>query len=534
MSVQNPVMQHRLRMHERKPELRLKRPRSLGPPGSAVSPLMAPRVTRRGMLGALAGGPGPPVRPRDPVLTLVHRITQGFNLAEYQHARSLGYDGYLEEQLDHLSIDDSALDARLAGFTTLNMSPKEIVDNFPDDITLPYYEIKGAVLLRSVFSKRQLFERMVEFWNDHFNLDHNKGDFLYVFKPEDDRTVIRPNALGSFYNLLYASSHSAAMLFYLDNWLSYAGAIQENYARELMELHTLGVNGGYTENDVTEVAKCLTGWTLNGDYYSPDYLRAKFEPSYHEAGPKYVLGNTIPGTPGRQDLTHVIDILTAHPSTAQFLSSKLIRWFLTETPPQSLIDEVAQAYVNTYGDIKSMLRVILAEHNLKWASPVYGAKFRRPFHLMTSILRGLNADVTDFYYPLFYLVAMGHSPFDWIPPNGYPDTVNVWGNLLLSRWTFLSHLVDGYVYGVQLPAPAQLAALLGASGPQGRAGLAQRINERILGETLSSAEVESVQQFIDSLGGPLAASLYYGASVGQAKVYQAVALAASMPGYQGY
>lgn len=530
MSAQTPMMQHLpgLPRGMRKPELRVKRPRSLGPPGVALS--ASPGVTRRGLLAAIAGGPGPPVRPKDPVLTLVHRITQGFNQAEYEHAKSLGYEGYLEEQLNHLSIDDSALDARLAGFTTLNMSPKEIVDNFPIDITLPYYEIKGAAVLRSVFSKRQLFERMVEFWNDHFNLDHNKGDFLYVFKPEDDRTVIRPHALGTFYNLLYASSHSAAMLYYLDNWLSYAGAIQENYARELLELHTLGVNGGYTEQDVTEVAKCLTGWTLNGDYFSPDYLRAIFEPSYHEPGPKYVLGNTIPATPGRQNLTRVLEILHVHPSTAQFLSTKLIRWFLTETPPQSLIDEVAQTYLNTGGDIKSMLRVILAQHNLKWASPVYGAKFRRPFHLMASILRGVSADITDFYYPLFYLYALGHSPFDWVAPNGYPDTVNVWGNLLLPRWTFLSHLLDGYVYGVQLPSPAQLKSQLEAPG-LGNAGLAERINQRILGATLSTAEVEAVQQFIDTLGPP--ATSFYGSKAGP-KVYQAVALAASMPGYQWY
>ncbi len=517
MTLEIPTQTLLEQIRERASKPRLKPPAVLGPRGVPLRP------NRRSPLAATAAGPSIARRKRDPVLTLVDRITQGFNRAEYQRALALGYEGYLEEQLDHLSIDDSDMDERLASFTSLSMSPKQIIVNFPVDITAPYYEIKGAALLRSVFSKRQLFERMCEFWNDHFNLDHNKGDFMFVFKPEDDRTVIRPNALGMFPALLSASAHSGAMLFYLDNYVNIAGAIQENYAREIMELHTLGVSGGYTEQDIKEVAKCLTGWTLNGDFDSPDYLRALFVASYHQGGNKVVLGNTIPASPPRHNLTHVLEILSAHPSTAQFISRKMIRWLLTETPPQSLVDQTAQTYLDTSGDIKAMLRVILARENLQWASPVYGAKFRRPFHLMTSLLRGLNAEVSDFYYPLFYLYSMGHSPFDWSPPNGYPDTVNAWGNSLLPRWTFLSHLLEGYVYGVQLPL-GQILAELEVSGPQSHLGLARRINRRILGDALSTEDEARVQQFIDSLAGPLSWN----------EVYEAIALAASMPGYQWY
>ena len=498
---------------------------ALAPRGTLVRPGFAALATsRRRLLEALvAAGGGARVRPKhDPLLVLVNRITQGFNRDEFERAKSLGYQAYLEEQLDHLAIDDSALDARLAGFTTLTMSPKQIVDNFPIDITLPYYEIKGAALLRSVFSKRQLFERMCEFWNDHFSIDHNKGDAEYLFKPEDDRLTIRQHALASFPALLSASAHGAAMLFYLDNWLNVAGAIQENYARELMELHTLGVNGGYTEQDIHEVAECFTGWTLEGDFSSPDYLRGTFISGYHQGGSKVVLGTTIPAIPARQNAQRVLDVLSVHPSTARFLAGKLIRWFLTETPPQAFVDQVAQTYLDEGGDIKAMLRVILAEENMVWNSPLLGRKFRRPFHLLTSILRGMGAEVSDFYYSLYYLISMGHSPFDWSPPNGYPDKVGVWGNSLLPRWTFLSHLFEGYIFGVELPSPLQVFELLDIDGPASRPGLAHRINNRILGRALSFEEEQIVQEFVDSR--PLV----------WPTVAETIALAASMPGYQWY
>src|SRR5262249_25563564 len=162
--------------------------------------------------------------------------TPGFDLAEYERARALGYEAFLEEQLDPLGIDDSVLEARLAGFTTLAMSPKTLIDSYADDFSEPYLQFKGAALLRAVHSKRRLFERMCEFWNDHFSIDQNKGDVEWALLPENERLVVRSNALGSFPALLSASAHGAAMLYYLDNWLNARGAPQENYARELMEL----------------------------------------------------------------------------------------------------------------------------------------------------------------------------------------------------------------------------------------------------------------------------------------------------------
>lgn len=482
---------------------------------------------RRGILQALGLGgttplPDPPhaVGRRDAVLTLVNRITQGFSRSELQYAKSIGYDAYLEEQLDYLSIDDSETEARMANFPTIDMGPGEIYLTYIETPEIPYWELKGATIVRSVHSKRQLFERMCEFWSDHFNIDHAE-DPEYAFKPEDNINVVRTHALGFFPDMLRASTHSAAMLYYLDNWLNFIGTPQENYARELMELQSLGVDGGYTEMDVKEVAECLTGWTLNLDSNDPDYLRTIYDNDLHQPGAKTVLGVTIPHSPPRQQLNAVVDILAGHPSTAQFVASKMTRWLLRENPPQALVDQVAQTYLDTGGDIKQMIRVILSRENLRWSSSVYQPKFKRPFHLVTSLIRGLNLEVNDPLYLNYYLSVMGHSPFNWHPPTGYPDTVNAWGNSMLPRWTFVSALMGQLIPGVN--GILQVPQWLGATGPNPHVGLAARINERALGGALTPSQEAAIQEFLDSL-----------APVTGQDIFEAVALAASAPGYQWY
>jgi uncharacterized protein (DUF1800 family) len=472
------------------------------------------------------GRPEPASR-RDPVLALVHRITQGFNLAEYQRARALGYEAYLEEQLDPLSIDDSVMDAKLASYVTLGLSPKELYDTYSLDATVPYYEFKTVAVQRAVHSKRQLFERMCEFWNDHFSMDHNKGDIEWLFMAEHERNVIRPNALGSFPAILSGNAHNAAMLFYLDNWLNSRFAIQENYGRELLELHTLGVYGGYSEVDVKEVAKCFTGWTLNGDYNSGNWLRGFFDNSQHTPGEKLVLGNSIDNFPPRDDAKKVLDILAVHPSTADFLARKLIRWFLTPTPPEYLVSRVVDEYLATNGDIKAMLRVILARENMGLPSL---PKFRRPFHYVASLLRTIDADVSDGLYPVFSLAEMGHVPFDHVTPDGYPDTIEAWGSSLLPRWSFASFLfastaaVTGQpMPGVTIPIGA-LKTKLEFQTAADRPGLAERIDQRLLGRSLTRGEVLALQGFIDS----------YPTTFGVVALFEAIALGASLPGSQWY
>jgi len=500
-------------------------------------------ASRRGILSILGGSslgslPEPPrAQHRDPILTLVHRITQGFNINEYERARALGYEAYLEEQLNPESIDDSEVETRLQGhFPTLFMSPKQLFDTYSTEFSEPYFQFKGAMLLRSVNSKRQLFERMCEFWSDHFNIDHDKGNLEWAFLPEHDLTVIRPHAMGSFPAMLSASAFSAAMLYYLDNWLNVLGAPQENYARELLELHTLSVHGGYNEADVREVAKCFTGWTLNDKPNSPDWMRGVFDPRLHTGGPKFVLGNVIeepligqPGQPLRSgDAQKVLDIAAAHPSTAAFLARKLIHWFLTPEPPQPLVDEVAQTYLDTQGDIKAMLRVILRRENMRWAAPIVRPKFRRPFHLMTTLFRTLDAIVRKPEDALSHLGTMGHTPYAFAFPTGYPDTVEAWGGLLLPRWTFVAYLFrplfGNGIPGVNRIGVPALMTRIGFAGPSDGAGLAGRINAKLLGSVLADWEVTALQDFIDA----------YPVTLDERAVFDVLALAVSLPGFQSY
>jgi len=486
-------------------------------PGSRLQVDPARRRAWARLAATFAGDPAaaPPAAPQGPVLRLVHRITQGFQLAEYERARALGYRAYLEEQLDPEALDDSETEARLANFPTLACGPKEILDAFLSDPFIPLWDLKGAAVVRAVHSRRQLFERMVEFWSDHFNIDHQK-ELQFALKTEDDREVIRRHALGRFPELLRASARSGAMMFYLDNWINVVGAPQENYARELMELHTLGVDGGYTENDVKEVARTLTGWSLELDESSPDFLRFRFQPLFHDPGTKFVLGETLPG--GEIGGEILLQRLAMHPSTARHLATKLARRFLSETPPEGVVDEATAVYLATGGDIRAVLRVLLDEPNLT-AAGAYAPKFRRPFHLVTSLLRGLGAEVYDPLYLTVYMALMGHSPFDWGPPNGYPDTAAAWGSSILPRWRFLADVMTGFLPGVAI-GQAQVSSLLGGFG---RHGLASRLNRNVLGGALSPPDLARFDEFL-AAGEPLI----------WPEVYEAIGLAASAPGFQWY
>lgn len=505
--------------------------------GSAAAASFA---SRRAWLTGLSGGvlsplarPDPAPR-RDPLLTLVHRITQGFNLVEYERAKTLGFQAYLDEQLDHLSIDDSEMDAWLGLYPVIEMSPKEAFDAFGTEPTPAVRQMKGARVSRSTSSKRQLFERICEFWIDHFNIDHNK-ELEWMLLPEHERTVIRPHALGSFPAMLSACAFSGGMLYYLDNWLNVRSAPQANYARELLELHTLSVVGGYNETDVTEVAKCFTGWTLNGDASSPDWLRGVFDVSQHTPGQKLVLGQVISAHPaaravGRSTPDHdaqaVLDILAVHPSTALFLAQKLLRWFLTPTPPPFLVQRVADAYLNTGGSIQAMLRVILTRENLGAHSALVAPKYRRPLHFMVSLFRTLDGRLGRPDEALTHLTVMGQGPYDCAPPTGYSDDFQAWAGSLLTRWTFSTVLLrHGFIFpGLRLITPALLMARLEFQLPSDRPGLAARINARLFGETLSPHEVDVLQQYID--GYPRV----YDADA----LYDTLSLASSLPGFQWY
>jgi hypothetical protein len=396
----------------------------------------------------------PVTPPPAPVVTLppasaeynaLKRTSFGVHRDSLSTMQSLGIEAYLEYQLDYLSISDGDLESTIQTlFPLTTKTPAELIPGFPDNIASVAQQMIGATQYRQIFSERQLYEVMVEFWSDHFNI-HLLNGFGPVLKPEDDRTVIRAHALGNFRELLGASASSPSMLFYLDNFLNVATAPNENYARELMELHTLGVDGGYSEDDVKQVARCFTGWTIRfpGDPGgAPGSF--KYDATVHDTNGKVVLGNSIAAGGQQTDGEQVLDILASHPSTARFIATKLCRRFISDAPDASSIDAVANAFTASSGDIKTTLRALFASDAFRTTADL---KFTRPSEYLAGAIRVLAPDTgypTDNGILFFYAqLILGQAPFYWPTPDGYPDTQHYWANTggLLNRWrlSFLSY-----------------------------------------------------------------------------------------------
>ena len=337
-------------------------------------------------------------------------------------------------------------------------------------------ELAQQKVLRAVYSSHQLEEVMVDFWFNHFNVFAGKGP-TRIYLTEYERDVIRPHALGRFRDLLGATAASPAMLFYLDNWQSAAAetaneprplrpsrrrrpalpgagtaeqapaagarrprGINENYARELMELHTLGVDGGYTQTDVQEVARAFTGWTIAAPRLGGSF---RYEPRIHDNGVKVVLGHRLPAGGGRADGERVLDILAQHPATAHFIAVKLARRFIADVPPPALVDRAAKTFLDSRGDIREVLRVILTSPEF-FAAPVVRAKVKTPFEFVVSAARASGLDVTA--RPLVQAVRdLGMPLYFCQPPTGYADRADGWVNTggLLNRMNFAVTLTGG-------------------------------------------------------------------------------------------
>ncbi|MBI3942518.1 MAG: DUF1800 family protein [Chloroflexi bacterium] len=375
---------------------------------------------------------------------VLSRLAFGPTTSELDRVKQMGISTYIEEQLAPESIDDSALDSLLSTIQTLKMGAPQLFADYPQPGTI-VQELIGATLLRAALSKRQLLEMMVDFWSNHFNIYILKETCKWL-KTVDDREVIRKYALGNFHDLLMASAKSPAMLIYLDNASSTKDLPNENYARELMELHTLSVDGPYTQTDVQEVARCLTGWSVDRREATRGLFL--FDARRHDQGQKHILGTTIPANGGLQDGLILLDLLANHPSTAQFIATKLVRRFVSDDPPDSLVQQVATTFTNTQGDIKSMLRVVFnsTEFLNSW-----GLKLKRPFELTISSVRITDAVITNGRAMAQRLQAMGQTPFYWSSPNGYPDAASAWINTggLLNRWNYSLGLAEGTLPGVK-------------------------------------------------------------------------------------
>jgi len=324
-------------------------------------------------------------------------------------------------------------------------------------------DLSQGKLLRAIYSNRQLEEVLTDFWFNHFNvyLDKSADHFLVTAY---ERDVIRPQVLGKFRDLLEAVAKSPAMLFYLDNWQSRAtptqrvrgnnqnGGLNENYGRELMELHTLGVDGGYTQHDVTEVARCFTGWTIDRPSEGGPFT---FNPRMHDQGAKTVLGVKIPAAGGIQDGEKVLDILAHHPSTAHFISRKLAVRFVADDPPPALVDRMAQTFLKTGGDLRAVMTTMLDSKEF-WSVGAYHSKLKSPLEMVASAVRAVNGDV-DFATNLVNQVAqMGEPLYRKQEPTGYANSSSEWLNSagLLARMNFALALADNRVPGVTVdPVP---------------------------------------------------------------------------------
>ena len=512
----------------------------------------------------LAAGPvraaDTPLTPDQKILHVLDRLGYGPRPGDVQRVKQMGLETYLQQQLHPESIDDSAVAKELAGLTALSMTATNLMAALHEDqrmaaerkkaragaeeqmdakggpptaeanagegslrrfmeekpaeqlSRIAVAQLQDAKIIRAVESNRQLYEVLVDFWSNHFNIDVRKGP-CRVLKVVDDRQAIRPNVFGKFRDLLEASAKSPAMLFYLDNAENsvareigpreerlrsrireqvpgavpdpaptngkprVVGGINENYAREIMELHTLGVDGGYTQKDVQEVARCFTGWGIN--------LRTglfEFRARRHDDGPKTVLGHFIPAGGGEKDGEMVLDILAHHPSTAKFIARELCQRLVADDPPPALVDRVAGVFRATDGDLRKVVEAIIDSPEF-FSPAAYRAKIKSPFEFAVSAVRAAGGTVTvteEVWPPLvarlavetgatfgrtgnrvagarrktlnLSLIELGEPLFAYQAPTGYPEDSRKWVNTgaLIARMNFSLALAEGNLIDVTL------------------------------------------------------------------------------------
>lgn len=420
----------------------------------------------------------------------LNRISWGATPDDIREIADMGIEAYLERQLNPDLIDDSEVEERLTRLPLLEMDRKEIhrVSNpfsrFPRTLI-------AAKIERALYGKRYLFERMVDFWTDHFNIailddGENAGDIILF-----QREAIRKHALGKFSQLLNATAKAPAMLYYLDNYVNVKGKPNENYAREIMELHTLGVDGGYTEADVVEVARAFTGWTIHDGSDSGFF----FSEEDHDMRPKTVLGRQLPEGRGIEDGLAVLNILSNHPETARFLSFKLCRRFVSDNPPQSLVDSTTQVWEESRGDIKTVLRHILLSDEF---TESVGQKLRRPFEFVMAAMRVTGTRFKNEEELGEMIRTSGQLPYYWLPPDGYPDESAKWLNTgaLLVRWNISARLTHE-AYSTEFGGETMSTDLHKRIGnPQTAGELVDAVSRQVLGVPLVGLRRDELLYYI--------------------------------------
>jgi uncharacterized protein (DUF1800 family) len=406
-----------------------------------------------------AGRAAPWIEGDGATFAFLNRLTYGPTMEERRHVAAVGTEAWIEEQLAPPAGPDLPAEIAVRPLTSLTLEAADLAVWERADVMA---ELKTSALLRRVYAGRQLMEVMTEFWTDHFNISVEKGACWYL-KTIDDRDVIRRHALGNFGELLLASARSPAMLVYLDNQANDRRSPNENYARELLELHTLGIDGGYTQRDVMELARCLTGWTVRQRFWLGQF---EFQPEKHDPGAKVVLGMPVAAA-GGHEAEAILEQLAVHPSTARHLARKLARRFLALEPDEEsdIVARAARAFLASKGEIRPVLKTILLDGLARHPSQPT-PKFKRPVHLVVSALRMLNA-ATDGGRGLHqHLARMGQPLFEWPTPDGPPDETAAWQTGLMARWEFACQLAGNRIPGTLIDLPAILQTT-GAESPDG-------------------------------------------------------------------
>lgn len=471
------------------------------------------------------------------IVHLLNRLGYGPRPGDVAKVREIGVEKFIDSQLSPNAIPDPDIERRLTGFKTLTMSTTELMEAFPppdprnrkenaqprgrrpgNEIIL---ELSKAKLLRAVYSERQLREVMTDFWFNHFNVFTAKGILPWVVTGYE-RDVIRPRALGKFRDLLGAVAESPAMLFYLDNWMS-AGdpppaaagdpgrqalrsrhprwfrdispprqesrpakrrGINENYARELLELHTLGVDGGYAQEDIRQVALAFTGWTIAEPRKHP---RAVFNGRMHDGSQKTVLGRTIPPVGAAREGDFVLDLLARHPKTAEHIGRKLAIRFISDDPPPALVARLADTFRRTDGDIRAVLGTLFRSPEF-WSEEARRTKIKTPLQLVASALRATGAE-TDAGLPVLrVLKEMGQPLYLCQPPTGYKETAETWSgtNAIVQRTSLAASLASNRFPGTR--TNARLSADTPRDAPTEQA--IEEIGRALLGIPLSKESVQ--------------------------------------------
>ncbi len=461
---------------------------------------------------------------------------------------------FVNWQLAPQSIDDTDCNNRIAAanLPTLTKSLTQLWNDHRKisnaDRTQPVREVRSAAFIRATYSRRQLFEVVVNFWHNHFNI--YAWDYAYASATwaHYDRDVIRANAFGNFRQILGAVATSPAMLFYLDNYLNNAGGPNENWAREVFELHTMGSENylgvaeqntvpgypdapiGYVDADVYEATRCFTGWRVNDGIWPLTTNTGEFlyYDQWHDRFQKTVLGQFIPanGAP-LSDGNTVLDLLAYHPGTARFISRKLCRRFISDDPPQEVVDAAAAeflAHKSSPDQIKRVLRVILLSDAFR---NTWGEKIRRPFEVTVSMLRATNAEFTpsnDFYWTYD---DMNQALYEHRPPDGYADVKDAWTNStsMLKRWQMALSFTEGYVDYTTMNLASQMPTSVNTAN-----SITDYWINRILGRPMFSSEQRD--RVVDFMRGPYAANAVLNSTFITERLQRMVALLLIAPDFQ--